>query len=312
MKVGVTGTAVEDTIDTADGVRVEDLGGILYAITTLHALLPPEASLVPILGVGADAFERIAGEFARVSLAVDGVERVPAVNNKVHLEYAPDGSRMETLTGGVPPRGWEAWAPWIDRADVWLWNFISGMEATRDTFTRLTRSFDGPIHLDLHSVCLDHGHGGLRRFRRPADWEEWVAGVTWLQVNEVEAGLLWRDHPAPLSPMDERALATHVHMLGPRGLLVTQGARGASWYPADGPALSVSAYHTERAVDSTGCGDVFGAAWVALHAVRGLPPADALREATRAAGIAASIRGTRELYHHLQPLGVHDARTIRP
>lgn len=292
--IGVTGTAVEDTIETADGVRVEDLGGITYAWAAFEALLPDGVSWVPILGVGADALDRVRADLAARGVSDAGLVRTEDVNNKVRLAYAPDGRRRETLTGGVGPLPWEALAPWPPRLDAWHWNLISGMEVERETFARV-KAAGRPVYLDLHSLCLDHGRHGHRRFRRPPEWEAWVEGVGWLQLNADEAGLLARARPEPLEPDAEAALAERIHDLGVRGVLVTRGAGGARWYAADGTRREAPAEAVERAVDPTGCGDVFGAAWSALHLAHGQSPEAALAGAVRAAGIAATVRGTAPL-----------------
>jgi len=306
--VGVTGTAVEDTIEMADGTRTEDRGGIYYAVITLSALVPPGTRIIPVVGVGADAFESVRDDFARLDgVEVNGLVPVDAVNNKVRIVYAPDGSRMETLTGGVGPLPWDALAPWADRLEGWLWNMVSGMEVERETFLTLTSSFEGPIHFDLHSLSLHHHHGHARMYRVPHHWEEWVAGTTWLQLNEVEAGLLWSGSAAPIAPEDEPELALRVCALGPKGLLVTRGAQGAAWHGADGASIRIPAEDPGAAIDPTGCGDVFGAAWFALRGVRGLTPAAALAGAVRAAAAASRVSGTRPLQGALRAAGIVEA-----
>lgn len=306
--IGVTGTAVEDTIDMPDGTRTEDRGGIHYAVHALAALAPSGTTIVPILGVGED-FEASAREdFAALpGVVLDGLVSVAAVNNKVHIRYGEDGSRTETLTGGVPPLGWEAFEPWIGRLDGWLWNLISGMEVERETFLEIKSAFAGPIHLDLHSLCLEHHPGHVRFHRAPPHWEEWVAGTTWVQMNEIEAGLLWDGTARPIDPHDEPELAARIHALGPEGLLVTRGEEGAAYYGADGERLRLWPDPPEPPVDPTGCGDVFGAAWFALRGVRGLSPREAFAGAVRAAAVAATVRGTRDLHVRLR-----EARIVDP
>ncbi len=298
--IGVTGTAVDDTIEMPHGARTLDRGGIAYAVITLSALVPAGTRIVPVLGVGEDAYDEIREDFGRLpGVEVDGLARVRAVNNKVRIVYAADGSRMETLTGGVPPQPLDMFAPWVGRLDAWLWNMISGMEVERETFVSVKAAFEGPIHFDLHSLALHHHHGHARMHRVPHHWEEWVTGVTWVQLNEVEAGLLWNGHAMPIEKEDEPALAVRIRALGVAGVLVTRGAGGAAHYGANGEATAV-AEDPEAAIDPTGCGDVFGAALLALRAVRGLAPDAALAGAVRAAGVAARTSGTRPLLEALQ------------
>ncbi|MFN2383883.1 MAG: carbohydrate kinase family protein [Gemmatimonadota bacterium] len=300
LTIGVTGTAIADSIETTDGVRTEDMGGIYYAVHALSALLPAGMVTVPILAVGADMMERVRADFgALYGVEARGLIEVPQLNNRVRLIYTDTSHRGERLTGGVRPLTFGELAPWTDQLDVWLWNFISGMETDLATFGRVAAVFKGRIYLDLHSLCLDPPGAGPRRSCAPDRWEEWVAPATWLQLNAVEAGLLWRGEAVRLEPAEEAALCARIHGLGPRGVLVTHGADGAAWYPSWDPAgetaVCQGAAVVGRAVDPTGCGDVFGAAWLAFHEGLGYPPEVALEAAVRAAGLAAGVRGTATL-----------------
>lgn len=312
--IGVTGTAVEDTIVAADGSATRDMGGIYYAVRTLATLAPETDRIQPVLAVGVDAAGRVRSDFGALPrVSVEGLLPVEAVNNKVRIVYRSEGEREETLTGGVPPLSWGDLEPWVDRLDAWLWNFIGGHETDRATFGRVKAAFDGPIHLDVHSLCLEHRHGGPRRPRRPEGWETWLEGATWVQCNEREAGLLWSGEDRALNAEAEAALADRVRALGAEGLLVTRGASGATWHGVDGrsdaPAVGV-----DEAVDPTGCGDVTGAAWVALRFGRGFEPAAALEGAVAAAGRAAAVSGTRELSEALRssPLPPRDREANIP
>lgn len=307
--IGVTGTAVEDTIVTSGGDVEESMGGVYYAVLTLRVLLPEDVGLAPVLRVGRDAEARVRADLGSLPrTTLEGVATVPATNNKVRLVYRAGGERDETLTGGVGPLGWDDLAPWIDRLDAWLWNFIAGDETDRATFGRLKRSFAGPLHLDVHSLCLGRPEEGPRRPRRPPRWEEWVEGTTWMQCNEKEAGMLWEGRWEALPFEEERAFAARVGELGAEGILVSRGERGATWHPTAGEPATEPAVGAASAVDPTGCGDVLGAAWVAMRVGRGLPAADALPAAVTAAGAAATVRGTGDLAETLAGADLASAR----
>ncbi len=310
-RFGYSATVVEDTIVTADGTRTEDMGGAYYGLVTLRALLPPVDEVVPVLVVGEDVAARVERDLARIQgLSPAGLTRCAAPNNKVKIEYHTDGSRDETLTGGVPPLDEAILEPWIDRLDAWLWNFVAGREVRLAAFERLKARFAGPIHVDVHSLCLEHPHGhGPRRFRPPAEWERWVAGARWVQMNAVEAGLLSLGRPEPPGSRVEAALAERIAGLGVETVLVTRGAEGASLYASGAERRDVPGWSTTSALDPTGCGDVFGAAWVALREGRGWRPERALAGAARAAGVAAGLRGTAGLYDALaRAAGALEAR----
>ena len=298
--LGLTGTVVEDTIETADGRVVEDFGGARYAVAAARALLPADVELAPVLAVGSDAWERVRADLASLpGVRTDGLVRSSAVNNKVRLAYRSADERDETLTGGVPPLAWADLEPWVGRLEAWLWNFVAGGETDLGTFRRLVAAFRGPIHLDVHSLCLEPPRRRARRPCRPADWEAWIEGVRWVQVNDREAGLLWRGDYAPMPAEAEAELAARVAALGAEGLVITRGAAGASWLPGAGAPVHVPGHAPGAAVDPTGCGDVLGGAFFALRAGRGADPGAALTGAVRAAGRAAAIRGTAGLYSTL-------------
>lgn len=309
-EIGVVGTVVEDTIDRPGEATVRDMGGAYYAVLTLSALLPDDAVAVPVVAVGEDALERVRDDWSRLPrVSPGGLHGVAARNNKVHIEYDAGGGRRETLTGGVPSLEWERLEPWLERVGAWCWNFVAGNEVDLRTFGRVKDAVRGPIHLDVHSLCLGPPRVGRpREPRRPADWETWIEGATTVQLNEREAGLLWEGRAEPLGASGEAALASRVHALGAEGLLVTRGGRGASWLPRDGGRLDVAA--RGLALDPTGCGDVLGAAWVALRSGRRWSAPDALSGAVLAASVAAGVRGTAGLFEALADAGVTDiART---
>jgi hypothetical protein len=301
LALGVTGVAVEDTIEMPDDTRTVDRGGIYHAIHTLAALCPEGTTIVPILPVGSDIIESVRRDFGTLpGVVIEGLVPVAAVNNKVRIRYAADGSRTETLTGGVPPLAWSTLERWPARLDGWLWNMVSGMEVERETFYRVKTTFGGPLHFDVHSLCLEHRPSQPRRHRAPEEWEEWLVGTTWVQLNAVEARILWDGRAEPIEPEDEIELAARIRVLGPEGVLVTRGESGAAYHGADGRTLRLGADAPGAPVDPTGCGDVFGAAWFALRVARGLDARQAFAGAVMAAGVKATVRGTRELHDRLR------------
>lgn len=295
-EIGVIGTVVQDTIDRPGEETVRDMGGTYHSVIAMSVLLPPGTVAVPIVVVGEDAVARVRADWRRLPrISLEGVYSVPAINNKVDLEYDSEGGRVETLTGGVPPLEWERLEPWTGRVEAWCWNFVAGNEVDRETFEKVKRASTGALHLDVHSLCLGPPREGRPREPRPlVDWEGWVEGSTWVQVNEIEAGLLADGRPHPLPRDGQVALASRLHALGVEGLLITRGVRGATWFPRRGPVFEAPA-DSNLAIDPTGCGDVFGAAWVALRVARCLDPEAAVRGAVRAAGAAASVSGTADL-----------------
>ena len=77
-----------------------------------------------------------------------------------------------------------------------------------------------------------------------------------VQLNEEEIAGLARDG------MTEQQTVGHLLTLGIKGVLVTRGERGASVFTNEKKKVvrrDIPGIRVERAVDATGCGDVFGA-----------------------------------------------------
>ncbi|MBR6029141.1 MAG: ribokinase [Clostridia bacterium] len=107
--------------------------------------------------------------------------------------------------------------------------------------------------------------------------------VTWLLINETEgAGLT--------GETDEGRVLASLHGAYPRlKVVLTLGERGSLYLNADGTVTRCGIYPTQ-AVDTTAAGDTFTGYF--LEAItRGVPAADALRQASAAAAISVSRKG---------------------
>ncbi|MFZ5963620.1 ribokinase [Thalassococcus sp. BH17M4-6] len=108
-----------------------------------------------------------------------------------------------------------------------------------------------------------------------------------LVLNEVEAAQL------------EEATGTPPHQLPVRDVVITLGSKGCRWINTDDgtsqdlPALPV------KAVDTTGAGDTF-TGYLVAGLDRGLPMAQALSQATRAAAIMVTRHGTADVIPDLK------------
>jgi len=292
---------------------VEEWGGIAYALSALGASLPDGWTILPILKVGRDLSQE-AHSFLREIPRVDvsAVVVVPQPNNRVELRYSSADRRTERLTGGVPPWTWPELAPPLDLCDALYVNFISGMEMELTAARAVRAGYRGPTYADLHSLFLGITPQGLRVPRTLEAWREWLRCFDGVQMNEDEFGLLgagvgdpWRVAADALGS-DLRLLAV---TLGPRGAAYVAGPdfdpdpfrwprRGA--LAASGSARSgrVPLAGLPREGDPTGCGDVWGATFLArLLAGDGLE--EAMAEAGRLASRNVEHRGARGLYRHL-------------
>ena len=275
-RLGVVGTMVWDTIfaHDADHERPShEWGGIAYALSAFDAAAAADWRVFPIIKLGEDLAEP-AFSFLRDLDRVDsleGVQVVPEPNNRVALHYHDTSRRCERLSGGIPP--WESEDLWslARGCDALYVNFIAGWEMDLAAAQGLRDSVRGPLYADLHSLLLSVGPDGIRALRPLAEWREWLACFDLVQLNEDEFETLTGPGEDPTSVV--------ASAVGPetKAVLVTLGARGASWIATEscrrhglhaptGEAIDPNPITTGLAEnraqpqegDPTGCGDVWG------------------------------------------------------
>jgi hypothetical protein len=324
-KVGVIGALVWDEIhgrDPAAG-RVEEWGGIAYALAGLDAHLPDGWEIVPLIKVGFDLADKAREFLATLRHLAPGARciEVPVPNNRVVLHYESAERRCERMAGGVPGWTWVELGPMVRDLDALYVNYLSGFEMCLGTAEALRRGFAGPIYGDLHSLLLGMRGDGIRVPQPLPNAPSWFGCFDVIQVNEDEMNQLGAD---PLS------LAAAMLGVGVKALIVTMGARGAVYVTADGttegrkvdggsgasdhfpsfrpsalpsfrPARSalLPAPRVDGPVDPTGCGDVFGAA-VFARLLAGDPLEEAVAAGNRAGARNAGFRGATGLAAHLR------------
>ncbi|MDP6778591.1 MAG: carbohydrate kinase family protein [Candidatus Latescibacteria bacterium] len=293
-RIALIGTVNRDTIHTADGVRVESYGGMLYSILSLAQIA--EAMIFPVCNVGRDVEMAVRGFLAPFPcVRSDGIRFVPEPNPHCLLEYDAEGRKRETLRGGVPELSFERIAPFLDGCAVCL-NFITGMELSLSTLQEVRAATGAPILMDVHSLTLGLDSERRRFWRVPPLWEAWLACADVVQLNLEEASLLAGGTLEGESAV--RRFGEHVLGLGPHTLLITRGAQGSTTVlrsPAGQVEVrSFDAPPVGTSEDETGCGDVFlmGFTWAYLQTG---DPCRASRFANRAASINCSLRGIEAL-----------------
>lgn len=294
-RVGVIGSVNRDLVVQPDGSPTASLGGVLYTVLALAWLGHPEVEVWPILRLGRDAVEPALALLATVpGVRLDGVERVSRPAFRCELRYRPDGSKVERLTGNIEPLDPQRLDPRLAGLDGLLVNFITGYELRREDLPVLRQRLAGPrcpLLMDVHSLTLGRRRDGERYWRRPPRWRDWVGAAEVVQLNEAEASLLAGSGPA--EPVDLDLLAEALLDCGPRAAVITRGPLGAVAYERSGTALRAyrsTAEEPGRAVDPTGCGDVFLAA-LALGWLRQEPLSEVVAWACRVAGAHSRIAG---------------------
>lgn len=170
-----------------------------------------------------------------------------------------------------------------------LINMISGFDISLETLDQIrmeVRNDGTPIHFDFHSLTLGVDKES-KRFRRPlTDWRRWCFMLHSIQLSEIEAQGLTAER------YDEPGLINQLMPLMVGNLLITRGQRGVTLiqqrqkkltrHDFEGLALS-------SAPDPTGCGDVFGAAYLS-RLIHVKDPVAAAQFANRAAAINTTFR----------------------
>jgi sugar/nucleoside kinase (ribokinase family) len=140
-------------------------------------------------------------------------------------------------------------------------NFISGRDVGLRALEKIRAEYTGLIYMDIHSLTLGLRTNGERYLRKPSNWKRYAACADYLQMNGEEYKLLTGLIPSP------QTLRLFPDQESRKALLVTMGNKSTL---AGYRTLSETKYRSfavpkvKRPVDTTGCGDVFGAAFAAM------------------------------------------------
>lgn len=269
---------------------VEVFGGVFYSIATLSALLSPDDRIIPVFGVHEEEYDRIVERFSRFgNVDIRGIFKTKERVNEVHYFHDPSGGRTECSKHIASPIPFQRIKPFLDVHGL-LINMASGFDIvleTLDEIRMIVRDDGIPIHFDFHSLTLGIDEEQTR-FRRPlSDWRRWCFMLHSVQLSEEEAAGLTAEQ------YDETTLINQLMPLMVNGLLITRRERGATLiqqehkklFRHDIPGVSVKAV-----VDTIGCGDVFGAAFLADF-LRTKDLVKAAESASRAASFKSTFRG---------------------
>ncbi|MCI0697452.1 carbohydrate kinase family protein [candidate division KSB1 bacterium] len=294
-RIGVIGTFIRDTIVTLDGRKVESIGGLYHTMAYLSSLVEADTFVQPLCHVGNDFYETIHDALKRLSANVlfDGMYRVSQPNTQVTLTYRSREMRDEVTSAPMPPITTSEIAA-VAECDAVLVNLISGNDVALEALTALRKSRPSPlIYLDLHSLALGIDATGRRYYRTTPNWREWLAACHILQVNEREAATLagcqeqfTRGDLLNFGKYIAAELVSACHItLGSNGSLLFYRHEGDMRYEHCPP------YEVPQVIDIIGCGDAFGAAFLA-HFLRMQDFSAATHFANKVAGLNCTFMGS--------------------
>jgi sugar/nucleoside kinase (ribokinase family) len=266
MVITVIGHLCKDIVHLPDEkeTQQESFGGILFTLLTLANLMSERDLLQPIFGVGQADYDTLVEQLKTYkNIDTSGIFRFKGLTNQVHLFYQKDGqTRIECSKNISPPIPFNRIKPYLD-GDAVLINMISGSDITLETLDYIRmeiRERSIPIHFDFHSLTLGIDQD-FKRFRRPlTDWRRWCFMLNSIQMSEEEALGLSAER------YDEKTLTNHLMPLMVETLIITRSERGATVIVQDiHKKLTQKDFEGVSfgtTIDATGCGDVFGAAFL--------------------------------------------------
>lgn len=288
--VAVIGTVNLDTIVTADGRRLESLGGILYNAIPLAALLENT-------GIRVRLWARLGPEHRQEALRI--LAPLPAADastlirdrsgtNRSLLDYSGGGERREEVAMRVRPLSLDdirGAAP----ARATLVNMISGQDVARETLAALRLESTADFLFDVQALARTFETP--RRPRVVPHREEWCRLFDVVRGNEEEVAHLGG------VPDDAVAAAKKILGWGASEVIATRGEKG-SWHAVlrDGQLerTHVPPDPWEPAEDPTGCGDSF-LAGVCAGRVVGMSSVAAARLGSFTAARVAALSGLESL-----------------
>ncbi len=289
---GLVGTITQDTITQSSGRVLSGLGGILYQAAGLSGL---GQDIALYSNVSRDIIPEVRSIVDRwPGCDGAGMEVVPGPGNRVSLHYPEKGERVEVLESHVPALRPERLLDGLPKIGFLVLVLNSGFDISLPDWRRVSGRARCPVWLDIHSLTLTLELQKARRYRPLPEWEEWAAGVTYLQANLKEvASMLGEPEKTPGSDNLD-SFARMAFRLGLQGLFITLGPDGVLVL-IPGTSRMISPPGAGEVLDTTGCGDVFCAGTAALLAA-GASPFAAAAFGVELASEAARVSGVGQTY----------------
>lgn len=263
MSITVIGQITRDTlIFPKSGWRVSECpGGTLYSVVALASLTSEAIRLVCNVGVDLyDSAIRYLKKFGNVDTA--GVEKVKIKNFHCYILFASEyGTQYDE--GTTVPIRFSQVEPFLNDSSFILISPMTGFDIELRTFCQIRKMASCPIYFDYHMLALCRDRLGNRFVRRRKNWINWCSNCDHLQLNRFEAESL---SSSPIGTETEMMrFSTVLLQKGVKSVAITLGSKGSLVCWKEGNETYVKRIEpapVSAVLDTTGCGDVFAAAFI--------------------------------------------------
>lgn len=298
-KIGIIGApCIDEIISPSGDFTGFSLGGILYSYAILERIARErnlEVTFYPFTFIAErdlELLEPFLSKLHHFDLSA-ATRSADATTNRVQLIYQDEGKRREVCSVILPPLEKNHFnIDLLSSLDGLFVNMISGYDISIETMEWLRKQTNAHIHLDVHALTLGALSESGRCFAPVEDWQRWALAADSVQLNEKEALYFPPSGGEPYlsrirSITDDRQ----------RSVILTRGEKDTIGY--DIHTSTKYSVPTEKlaAIDTTGSGDVFGAAFI-LEKTLGSTTEDAIRSANSWAGKNTLLNGVFELLSH--------------
>lgn len=294
MTITVIGHSCNDVIEHHDRNITHSHGGIFFSVAALANLLEPNDCVLPVFGIGKLDYDSLIERLKIYpNVNTSGIFKFNGPTNQVRLVYSSIEKRIECSKHISDPIAWRRIRPYLE-SDMILINMISGFDITLETLDEIrmeVREKHVPIYLDIHCLVCGINLDYTRFYRSIDTWRRWLFMLHGVQMNENEAASISSEQ------FDESTLAKHVLALDTKTLHITRGERGSTVFINEHKSfkrIDISAVDPDKSLDTTGCGDVFAAAYCANY-LKTKDIIESTRFANRVASFNAQLPGSSKI-----------------
>lgn len=268
----------------------ENLGGILYTISSLTALT--SKTIRPVCNVGYDIFNEVKTSLKRFPhVYTSSLRKIDKPNVHCSILFSSEyGTQYDE--GTAIPITFSQVKPFLADCTFILVSQMTGFDLELRTLQQIKQSAKCPVYLDYHLLALGRDPLGNRYLHRRRNWQNWCTCCDHLQLNQFEAESL------SLFPINSELeivrFAEPILNRGVKSVAITLGDNGtlACWKDEETgiQVMKIDVATVSAVVDTTGCGDVFAAGFI-VHFLRTRDFPTSYKFANKVAGLKCGFHG---------------------